>query len=143
MAAATLCLVAGLAVAHEFKAGDLTIVHPWAPISRGGTKTGAVYLTIVNDGKNADRLLSASSPLAGSVEIHTHIHDADVMRMRRLDGVDAPPGSTIEFKPGGLHIMLLGLKQPLKDGDMFPMTLVFERAGSVPVAVMVADTGPE
>jgi copper(I)-binding protein len=130
--------VAGTAVAHEYKVKELTIGHPWARATPGGVKNGVVYLTFVNDGKTADRLLKASTPIAAGVMLHTNIKEGDIVRMRDVDAVEIPAGKTVELKPGGLHIMLMGLTQPLKDGDMFPMTLTLADAGEVKIEVMVS-----
>jgi copper(I)-binding protein len=139
VAALVLLLSFASAGAHEYKVKDLTIGHPWARATPGGAKVGAVYLTLVNDGKATDRLLKAATPLAAGVSIHTMIKDGDVMRMREVDGVEIPAGKTVELKPGGLHIMLMGLTRPLKEGDMFPLTLTLANAGEVAVEVMVGE----
>lgn len=125
--------------AHEYKVKDLTIGHPWARATVGGVKNGVVYVTLVNDGAKPDRLLKASSPLAASVSLHNNIKDGDIVRMREVDGVDIPAGQIVELKPGGFHIMLMGLTRPLKDGEMFPLTLTLANEGEVPVEVMVSD----
>jgi len=125
------------AFAHEYKVKDLTIGHPWSRVTPGGVKNGVVYLTFVNDGKTADRLLKASSPWAANISLHTEIKDGDIMRMREIGAVDIPAGQTVELKPGGMHLMLMGLTQPLKDGDMFPLTLTLANEGEVAVEVMV------
>ena len=126
------------AAAHEFKAGDLTIDHPYARASAGPARNGAAYLTIRNDGTAADRLVGGAADVADKVELHTHINDAGVMRMREVEGgIEVPPGEAVAMKPGGLHVMFFGLKQPLKEGESFPLTLTFERAGSVEVTVQV------
>lgn len=138
-ALALLCAVP--AWAHDFKAGALRIDHPYATPSRPGLGTGAVYVRgIQNTGVLADRLLSASTPVAGRVEIHRMQMQGDVMQMRAVPALDLPAGSTVTLKhgtPDGHHLMLLGLKAPLKDGDRFPVTLTFEKAGSHTVQVWV------
>jgi copper(I)-binding protein len=127
----------GAVNAHEYKVKDLTIGHPWARATIGTMKTSVVYVTFVNDGKVSDRLLKVSTPLAASASIHESTKEGDVVHMRDVSAVDLPAGKTVELKPGGLHIMLMGLKQPLKDGDMFPLTLTLADEGEVPVEVMV------
>ena len=89
--------------------------------------------------KQEDRLLSASTPAAEKVERHTHIHDGDVMRMRmrQINAIDISPESNTRLEPSGLHLMLIGLKQPLVKGKALPMTLVFEQAGPVTVQIDV------
>jgi hypothetical protein len=129
--------------AHEFTVGELMVEHPWARPSLGASPNGAAYLIVKNNGKEADRLLSVSGDVAGRVELHATLMDGDVMRMRPVkDGVEIPPGQSVEIVPGGLHIMLMGLAAPLKEGDSFPLSLQFERAGSVDVSVHV-ETKPE
>jgi hypothetical protein len=125
------------ATAHEFKAGDLLIGHPWARASAGPAANGAAYLTLTNNGKDSDRLVAVASPVADKAELHVHLVEDGVMKMRSLDGIDVPPGAPIELQPSGLHIMLLGLKAPLKEGDSFPLTLTFQKAGAVTVSVLV------
>lgn len=88
-----------------------------------------------------DRLISASTPDAETVEIHDHIRDGDVMRMRRIDGVDIPAEGSAVLQPGGKHLMLIGLKIPLFEETVFPMTLVFEKAGPVEIEVIVEAAG--
>ncbi len=138
-------LAAGAAQAHDFKAGDLRIDHPYATPTRPGLATGAVYFKgIRNTGAVADRLLSASTPVAGRVEIHRMQMlqgvQGDVMQMRAVPALDLPAGATVAMKhgtPDGYHLMLLDLKAPLKDGDRFPVTLTFEKAGVHEVKVWV------
>ena len=135
-----LVFAAGLALAHGFKAGDVAIEHPFATPTLAGTSTGAAYfVALENTGKTADRLVSATTPVAERVEIHTMAVDAKgVMRMREIDGVVLAPKAKVEMKPGGaMHLMLIGMKAPLKAGSSFPMTLKFERAGTVDVSVSV------
>ena len=138
--AAALCAVALGAAAHGASVGDIAIGHPYATPSIAGTSNGAAYLaSIENKGGVADRLVRASTPIAARVEIHTMNVDANgVMRMREIDGIALAPKAKVQMKPGaGLHLMLIGLKEPLKEGATFPMTLQFERAGTVEVNVVV------
>lgn len=136
-----LCCMPLVARAHGFRAGDLRIDHPYATPSRPGVQTGAVYFRgIENRGRVADRLLSASTPVAASVEIH-HMHmDGDIMRMRAVPALDLPAKSEVRLRHStrnGYHLMLTGLTAPLKDGDRFALTLRFERAGEHEVQVWV------
>jgi copper(I)-binding protein len=119
----------------------LTISTPWARATPGGAKVGAAYLSLKLPASIDDTLVAASSPVAGSVELHTHMHDGGVMRMRRLDKIAVGGGNTVTFRPGGLHIMLIDLKQPLKEGDRVPLTLRFEKAGEVALDVPVLKVG--
>jgi len=145
-------LVAGLlacaacaVAAHGATVGDIAIGHPYATPSIAGTSNGAAYLaSIENKGAAGDRLVRASTPMASRVEIHTMNLDAQgVMRMREIDGVALAPKAKVQMKPGGgLHLMLIGLKEPLKEDATFPMTLEFERAGKVEVKVIVGQPKP-
>ncbi|MCU0943514.1 MAG: copper chaperone PCu(A)C [Hydrogenophaga sp.] len=135
-------VVPDLARSHDFKAGDLRIDHPYATPSVQGLTTGAVYFRGIRNGGNvADRLLSASTPVATSVEVHRmQMLQGDVMQMRAVPALDIPAGATLVLKhgmPDGHHLMLIGLKTPLKDGNRFPITLHFERAGVLTVQVWV------
>jgi copper(I)-binding protein len=138
----SLCgLMALPALAHDFKAGDLRIDHPYATPSRPGMDTGAVYFrAIKNQGTEPDRLLSARTPVATRVELHRMDMDGDVMRMRAVPAIDLPANTDVRLRHGtanGHHLMLIGLKAPLKDGDRFPVTLTFQRAGEREVMVWV------
>ena len=99
---------------------------------------GAGYLKLANKGP-VDRLVSATSPAAGSVEIHSMSMEGDVMKMRQIDAIELATGQTVELKPGGYHLMLMGLKAPLKVGEKFPLTLKFEKSGEVVVTVNVEE----
>lgn len=124
-------------LAHDYKLGALEIGHPWARSSAPGQRNGSVYLVLKNSGGAADRLVSATTPVAGSVEMHMMRMDGDVMRMRQLDAIELGAGGEIVLKPGAEHLMLIGLKQPLKVGDSFELTLQFEKAGRQVVQVKV------
>lgn len=126
--------------AHSFKAGALDIGHPFARATAVGQPTGGAYLSVDNHGGN-DRLLSASAEVSKTVELHTMSMDGNVMRMRQVESIDLPAGKLTELKPGALHMMLIGLKTPLKAGDSFPLKLMFEKAGEVTVTVNVEATG--
>lgn len=129
------------ACAHGVKAGDLVIDHPYATPTRAGLTTGAVYFrAIKNNGSAPDRLLSARVPVAARVELHRMAMDGDVMRMRAVPAIDLPANTEVRLRhstANGHHLMLLDLKAPLKDGDRFPVTLTFERAGTVEATVWV------
>ncbi|KNZ31332.1 MAG: membrane protein [Methylibium sp. NZG] len=130
------------AQAHEFKIGKIAIGHPYARATVPGQPAGGGYLKLENQG-DADRLLSATATVSSSVELHTMSMEGDVMRMRQVDAIALPAGQTVELKPGGLHIMFIGLKAPLKAGDTFPMKLKFEKAGEVTVDMKVEAPGKE
>jgi periplasmic copper chaperone A len=137
-------LIAGLTVsnafAHEFKLGTLTIGHPWARASAGPVHNGAAYLTVQNTGA-ADSLIAVSGDVAERVELHVNQMEGDVMKMRRVDAVEVPAGGMAALEPSGYHIMLIGLAQPLKEGERFPLTLTFRVAGEVTVEVKVEAVG--
>lgn len=144
--AAVFVLWAGLgagtmAMAHDFHAGTLDIGHPWTRSTVAGQPAGGGFLTVRNTGPAADRLVGAASPAAAEVQMHTMSMEGDVMRMRQVDGIDLPAGQTVALEPGHLHLMLIGLKAPLKAGDMVPLTLRFEKAGEVPVQLKVESAG--
>jgi copper(I)-binding protein len=131
-------LLAGAVHAAGYRAGNISITDPHARPTVPGQPGGAAYLTLENTGGSADRLVSVSSPVAQSAEIHTMRMDGDVMRMREAGELPLAPAAKVEMKPGmGYHIMLNGLKQPLQEGASFPMTLTFEKAGKVEVPVVV------
>jgi copper(I)-binding protein len=119
----------------------IVVEHPWARATPAGAKTGAAYATLVNNGSSADRLLSATTSLAGKVQFHSVSEENGVSRMREMHTVEVGPGAKVTFSPGGMHIMLVELKQPLKEGQTFPLTLNFEKAGKVDVTVSVAKVG--
>ncbi len=139
------CIALAVATASAFGADfqlkTLDIKQPFARATPPGAKSTAVFMTIENKGKEADRLISASSPMAGIVEIHEMKMDGGMMQMREVKGLEVKPGETVELKPGGYHVMLMDLKQPLKEGESIPVTLRFEKSGSVDVKAAVAAMG--
>lgn len=134
---AALLLLSSTVFAHSYTAGDLAIGHPWARATPGPVKTGAAYLSLQNNGKTADTLNGVDGEVADRIEIHNHINENGVMKMRRVDSVDVNPGQRVALQPGSYHIMLIGLKKPLAAGQSFPLTLHFQRAGDVKVDVKV------
>lgn len=119
-------------------AGDLAVADGWARAMLPGQPAGGGYLTITNDGAEADRLIGASSPVAGKVEVHTMEVVDDVMVMRPVEGgLEIPAGGSVELKPGGLHLMFLEVTEPFAEGDTVPVTLEFEKAGAVEVPLPV------
>ncbi|MBE0548909.1 MAG: copper chaperone PCu(A)C [Rubrivivax sp.] len=107
----------------------------WARPTVAGQAGGGGFLKITSP--TADRLLAASAPVSKTVELHTMQMDGNVMRMRQVPAIDIPAGQTVELKPGGLHVMFIGLTQTLNNGATFPLTLRFEKAGEVKVEVKV------
>lgn len=114
----------------------LKVDGAWARPTVQGQNAGGGFLRITG-GAAADRLLSASAGVARTVELHSMAMEGDVMRMRQIDGIAVGAGQAVELKPGGMHLMLMGLSRPLKNGDSFPLTLRFEKAGEVKVEVKV------
>lgn len=112
----------------------------WARPTVAGQAAGGGFLKITSP--VADRLLGASSPAAKAVELHTMQMDGDVMRMREVPAIELPAGRTVELRPGGLHVMFIGLAQPLKEGQSVPLTLRFEKAGELQVQMQVAARAP-
>jgi len=142
----TLILIAGLGLAFPAPAADVTVgtvtvSHPWARASAGMAKNGAAYLTIANHGTEADRLTKAATPAAHMAELHSSLMEGEIMTMRPVEALEITPGKPTMLAPGGLHIMLMGLVKPLKEGETFPMTLTFETAGPVDITVMVKKLG--
>jgi hypothetical protein len=122
------------------RAGDLAVQQPWTRAAGQGA-TAAGFMAISNRGAAADRLLSASSPAARAMELHTMVRDGEVMRMRPVEAIEVGAGQTVTLRPGGLHLMLIGLSQPLRQGETVPVTLRFERAGEVRVELPVQAAG--
>jgi periplasmic copper chaperone A len=121
----------------SFAVGDLVIESPWARESV--TQTGAAYLTVRNDGDEDDRLIGVATEVADRAELHASAMHDGIMRMRSVDAVEVPAHGEAVLGPGGLHVMLVGLKAPLEEGGSFGLTLVFENAGEVEVTATVED----
>jgi copper(I)-binding protein len=140
--AASLALAAGAASAHDFSAGSLEIHHPWARATPPGAKVGGGYAVIENTGTEPDRLIGGSAEVADLVEVLEMSVVDGVMKMRPLeDGLEIPPGGKVELKPGSFHLMLMGLKGPMKEGESVAGSLTFEKAGTVDVTFAVAPIG--
>lgn len=130
------------ASAQDYKAGTLQIAHPWSRATPGAAKVGGGYLKITNTGSEPDRLLGGSSPVAARLELHRSTVADGIASMRPVEGgLEVRPGETVELAPGGVHLMLVDLKQPLKVGERIRVTLTFEKAG--PVAMEFAVQGFE
>ena len=142
--AALFSLVGAPARAQEVKAGDLVITQVWSRATPAGAKVAGGYLTIENKGATPDRLVSGSGDFAGKVEIHEMAMNNGVMTMRPLDkGLAIEPGKTVKLAPGGYHLMLMDLKNPLKQGEKVPLTLEFEKAGKVALSLDVQGVGAQ
>ena len=141
---ALLALLAAPAPAQEIKAGDLVITQPWSRATPGGAKIAGGFVTIENKGAAPDRLISGAGDVAGKIEIHEMAMNNGVMTMRPLDkGLVIEPGKTVKLAPGGYHLMLMDLKNPLKQGDKVPLTLEFEKAGKVALSLDVQGVGAQ
>jgi periplasmic copper chaperone A len=127
------------ALAHDesHKDQDIKVVDAWAKASLAGTTNGAAFVTLSNQSGEADRIVGAETPIAAKAELHTHMMDNGVAKMRPVAAVDLAAGETATMEPGGLHVMLLGLTEPLTEGMSFPVTLILERSGPIQVEVMV------
>ena len=121
----------------SFAVGDLVVENPWARESV--TRTGAAYLTVRNGGDADDRLIGVASEVADRAELHGSKMQDGVMRMRPVEAVEVPAHGQAALKPGGLHVMLIGLKAPLEEGGSFALTLTFENAGEVEVVTTIED----
>jgi periplasmic copper chaperone A len=128
--------------AGEFKAGDLLVMHPVVRATPGGAKVGGGYLTVRNTGSMPDRLVAIESSIAGRVEIHASSIENGIASMRALtNGLPVPAGGEATLSPGGNHVMFVDLKAPFRTGETVSATLIFERAGRVPVTFAVEPIG--
>jgi len=142
LAAALATLSAAPLRAEDVKAGDLVISQAWSRATPGGAKIGGGYLTIENKGTAPDKLIGASADFAGKIEVHEMTTNNGVMKMRPVEGgLTIDPGKTVKLAPSGLHLMMMDLKSPLKQGDKLPLTLQFEKAGKVAVTLDVQAVG--
>lgn len=140
----TLAVGLGIGLSSAQSSSSISIEKPFSRATPGGSKVGVGYMTITNKGAAMDRLLSASSPAAGKVEIHEMTMQGGVMKMRELpSGLPIEAGKTISLAPGGYHLMLMGLKAPLKQGNKVPVTLNFEKAGKIDVTLDVQAIGAQ
>lgn len=115
------------------------VINPWSRATAG--RTAAVYVTFENNTRSDDRLVAAATAIAERAELHVASSENGVMRMRPLDAIEIKSGTQATLKPGGMHIMLIGLKQPLRAGQTFPLTLSFERSGNIEITVKVMKAG--
>lgn len=138
LAGAVALLMATTAFAHEVKVGDLQIIHANIPAPMNGAQVAAGYMGISNEGDHADKLISVEVGFADQAMLHTTEFSADgVASMKHVKALEIPAGDTVVLEPGGYHIMLMGLTQPLNVGDMVPATLIFEQGGRVEIEFMV------
>lgn len=123
------------------QAGDVSVVDAWARATAGKAKNGGCFMTLKNAGHGADKLIAAKADVAERTELHTHVMEGNVMRMRQVPHMEVPAMGSTVLQPGGLHVMFLGLHKPLKEGETFPLTLTFEKAGAMTVDVTVKSVG--
>jgi copper(I)-binding protein len=145
--AVAMLLLSGAAAAEEAKTGPIAVTDAWSRATPGGADVGVGYLTITNNGDAPDRLVSADADFAGQAEIHQMTMDSGVMIMRPIpNGVTIPAKGNVVFSPDAYHLMFMGLKAPLKEGETVSGTLTFEHTGKVPVSFQVeamGASGPE
>ncbi len=125
--------------AQNAQIGKIHIKHAWARASI--INVGAAYLTLHNMGSQPDQLIAVATPIAAKAQMHTHMMHNGIAMMRRVKAVEVAPGTPTVFKPGGLHIMLMKLKQPLKKGGTIPLTLTFAKAGKVTIHAKILKAG--
>jgi len=120
---------------------QVEIENPWVRATAPGAAVAGGYMTIRNSAAAPDRLIGASSPAAARVELHVHVREGEVMKMREVKGYDVPAKGAFELKPGGAHLMFMQIKRPFAEGEMVPVTLKFERAGEVRAEFQVGRLG--
>lgn len=139
---AALAFISVPASAEDIVKGDLTISKTWTRATPPKARNGGGFAEIKNAGSEADRLIAATSPVAKKVELHEMAVNDGIMKMRELEaGIDVPAGETVALKPGGLHIMFMGLNEPFKEGSSVPVVLTFEKAGDVEIVLDVNKMG--
>lgn len=128
-------------MAGDKKSGGLSVTNAWARATPKLAKSAAAYFMVSNTGATDDRLVAVKSKMAKKAQIHlSSMHDG-VMKMEHVDGVAVPAGGKAELKPGAYHVMFMGLKGPFNEGETFPLTLVFEKAGEIKVSVTIMKAG--
>lgn len=142
LAAAAALFISSAASAHDFQIGSLTVEHPWARSTPPVAKTGAVYLSVRNNGSEEDSLIGIATATAESAEIHVTKEEGRLTVMRHVGTVPILPGGSVRLDPGGMHVMLVGLKAPLAPDKSFPIVLTFAKAGAVEIWVEVSGREP-
>jgi len=137
------CFINATAMATDYKVGSLEIGSPWSRATPKGSQTAIGYMTIKNNGTTPDRLIGGSIVVAENFELHSMVMENGIAKMRELKDVEIGPGQTIEFKPGGSHVMFVDLKHPLSKGEHVKGTLVFEHAGTVQIEYSVEGIGAQ
>jgi periplasmic copper chaperone A len=132
------------AAAHEYKVGNLEIVHPWARAQLKGSDVADGFMKIINHGSTPDRLLSITVEFAKTAQIHDMKMDGTTMQMVELkNGLDIPAGATVQLKPNALHVMFMGMKEELAPDELIPGELNFEKAGKIKVEFMIEPAGTD
>ena len=140
LSVAVLGLSTAAVSAEDYKLGSLEIEHPYARATPPNAPVSGGYMTIRNSGAEADRLVSGEADFADRVEIHEMTMDGEVMKMRQLvDGLEIPAGGEVVLKPGGYHVMFIGIDSQFKDGETRTVKLTFEKAGSIDLEFDVKD----
>ena len=134
-------LVIALAFVASPALAQVSIDQPWMRATPPGAKVAGGFMTVTNKGASPDRLIAAASPVAERVELHVHVHEAGMMKMKHVAGFDIPAGGKFVLKPGGAHLMFFDIKRPIKQGETIPVTLKFEKAGELKVEYPVAGLG--
>jgi copper(I)-binding protein len=139
-----LALPAGFVEAQDYTKGQLTVAQPWSMALPPNAPTVAAYFVITNNGPDADRLEAVDSPIAGAAQLHQHVSQDGLMKMQHVETVNIPAGGTVTFAPMAYHVMLLDLKDRTRliDGQTFPLTLHFQKAGDLTVDVVVLKQPP-
>lgn len=127
--------------AHDHASHPIAVDDAWVRATPPGAPTGAAYFTLRNGGE-ADRLVGASTPAADKAELHEHVHQDGLMKMRHVQAVELPADGEVRFQPMGYHVMFFGLKQPFAEGSEVPLTLRFEHAGELELQVPVRREAP-
>ncbi|HWF97324.1 MAG TPA: copper chaperone PCu(A)C [Xanthobacteraceae bacterium] len=142
--AVVLALAGGAARAETYTVGSIEIGNPWARATPKGAPVGGAYMSITNKGAEADRLIGVASPVAAQAEVHQMSMDNGVMSMRPVPGgLEIKPGQTVVLNPDSVHLMLMGLKQPLAQGEHMKATLNFAKAGKLDVEFVVESMGAQ
>jgi len=135
--------ISATAMATDYKVGSLAISSPWSRATPKGAQIGVAYMAIKNNGTTPDRLIGGSVEVADRFELHATAMENGIAKMRELKDVEIRPGQTIEFKPGGSHVMFVDLKRPLSKGEHIKGTLIFEHAGTVQIEYSVEGIGSQ
>jgi len=132
----------GMAQAHDYQVGELTITHPWTRATAPRAANGVAYMAISNNGATDDVLIGVHAPVSNHAQLHANEMTDGVMQMRPVEGgIVIPAGETVFLEPSGLHVMLMGLGDRLVEGERVPLTLEFQSAGSLDVEATIEGPG--